>query len=92
MHAWTVITQILAMIVMIAVVVSGIYISIGCAFERARKDRNKRIADQVLKDYVERHTATWDFRDEAPKLTSDWFEEADGYIGEKLVRKGNKHG
>src|SRR3954468_8022499 len=26
--------------------------------------------------------------DEAPKLDSDWFEEADAYVGDRLVRRG----
>lgn len=32
--------------------------------------------------------ATWTDPDDAPELTDEWFEKADLYHGEKLVRRG----
>lgn len=30
----------------------------------------------------------WTDPDDAPKLTREWFEEADAFVGERLVRRG----
>ena len=32
--------------------------------------------------------STWVDPDDAPELTDEWFERADLYVGEKLVRRG----
>jgi uncharacterized protein (DUF4415 family) len=32
--------------------------------------------------------STWVDPDDAPELTDEWFEQADLYVGEKLVRRG----
>jgi uncharacterized protein (DUF4415 family) len=33
-------------------------------------------------------TPTWRDADEAPELTKEWFEQADIYEGDKLIRRG----
>jgi len=34
--------------------------------------------------------STWIDPDDAPELTDEWFEKADLYIGEKLIRRGRR--
>lgn len=34
--------------------------------------------------------STWIDPDDAPELTDEWFEKADLYVGEKLVRRGRR--
>jgi len=33
-------------------------------------------------------STSWTDPDDAPRLTEDWFAEADAYVGERLVRRG----
>jgi uncharacterized protein (DUF4415 family) len=72
-----------------ALLMSGLASSSG---RNAKKTAASSPSEKQTPTKASSYDESWVDPDDAPKLTEEWFEEADFYIGEKLIRRGRPAG